>query len=52
MPTPGSSPNGWSNRLRLDAAHNQFPPFSQPSVSGFTSGAGTRAGLAGAPKIG
>ena len=23
MPTPGSSPNGWNNRLRLEDTHNQ-----------------------------
>ena len=50
MPTPGSSPNGWSNRLRLDDAHSSAVHVSFDPV--VTSGDGTPAGLGDGPRIG
>ena len=52
MPTPGSSPNGWSNRLWPEDALDQFPTSTLAVDTGFTSGAGAPAGLGGAPKSG
>jgi hypothetical protein len=51
MPTPGSSPNGWSNRLWLEDAR-LFPTSTMAVGTGFTSGAGAPVGLGGAPKNG
>jgi hypothetical protein len=52
MPTPGSSPNGWSNRLWLEDALDQFATSTMAVDIGLTSGAGAPAGLGGAPRSG